>query len=175
MGTVCDRAFFERPVLEVARDLLGCRLCRRLGDRTLRWQITETEAYDGPEDKACHAHKGRTGRTEVMFGPAGVWYVYLCYGVHWMLNIVTGPEDYPAAVLVRGAGSLHGPGRLTRVLAITNALNRRPATPANGLWIEQGQVVPPDSVLTTPRIGVAYAGPDWAQRPYRFIAPPCPS
>ena len=146
-----------------------------MGDRTVRWQITETEAYDGPDDKACHAHKGRTGRTEVMFGPAGIWYVYLCYGVHWMLNIVTGPEDYPAAVLIRGAGSLYGPGRLTRALAISGELNRQPASLATGLWIEHGDPVEAQAVLTAPRVGVDYSGPDWSQRHYRFIAPPCPS
>jgi DNA-3-methyladenine glycosylase len=175
MGALCGREYFERPVLEVARDLLGCRLCRRVDGRTLCWQVTETEAYDGPEDKACHAHKGRTGRTEVMFGAAGVWYVYLCYGVHWMLNIVTGPEEYPAAVLIRGAGELNGPGRLTRALAITGELNRKPAGRESGLWLEEGRPVAPQAILTAPRVGVDYAGPDWSSRHYRFIAPPCPS
>ncbi|MGC9453016.1 MAG: DNA-3-methyladenine glycosylase [Oceanipulchritudo sp.] len=160
---------WDRPVPEVARGLLSCRLCRRVGDRILRWQITETEAYDGPEDKACHAHKGRTQRTDVMFGPAGVWYVYLCYGMHWMLNLVTGPEDYPAAVLIRGAGELHGPGRLTRALDITGALNRKPAARSSGLWIEPGEKTGDDRIRATPRIGVDYAGTDWAKRPYRFV------
>ncbi|MEX0332344.1 MAG: DNA-3-methyladenine glycosylase [Puniceicoccaceae bacterium] len=164
-----SRGFYDRPTLEVAAELLSCCLCRNINGTVHRWQITETEAYDGPEDKACHAHKGRTRRTEVMFGPAGNWYVYLCYGVHWMLNVVTGPVDFPAAVLIRGAGDLHGPGRLTKALQITGELNGQSALEAGELWIERGVTVTADPITTTPRIGVAYAGPDWSQRPYRFI------
>ncbi len=163
------RAFFERPALVVARELLGCRLCRRRDGRIQRWPITETEAYIGPEDRACHAHRGRTPRTAVMFGPPGVWYVYFCYGMHWMLNIVTCEEGHPAAVLLRGAGPCAGPGRLTRALGITGALNGRPAARPSGLWIEPGEPVPDSAVAVGPRIGVAYAGPDWSQRPYRFV------
>ena len=161
--------FFNRPTLAVAGDLLSCRLCRSVHGDVQRWQITETEAYDGPEDRACHAHKGRTVRTEIMFGPAGNWYIYLCYGIHWMLNIVTGPVEYPAAVLIRGAGELHGPGRLTKALQITGDLNGKPAMHCTGLWIEPGESVEADAISTTPRIGVDYAGPDWSRRHYRFI------
>ena len=163
------RSFFQRPTLGVAADLLSCCLCRNIDGEIRRWQITETEAYDGPEDKACHAHKGRTQRTEVMFGPAGIWYVYLCYGVHWMLNVVTGPVDFPAAVLIRGAGELHGPGRLTKALQIDGSLNRTSAVDGDHLWIERGLTVEAEAIASTPRIGVHYAGPDWAQRLYRFI------
>jgi DNA-3-methyladenine glycosylase len=168
-GNPLASTFFNRPTLDVARDLLSCRLCRVVDGEVLSWQVTETEAYDGPDDRACHAHKGRTGRTEVMFGPAGNWYVYLCYGVHWMLNIVTGPVDYPAAVLIRGAGELHGPGRLTKAMGITGTLNRKPAIPSTDLWVEAGEPIAAGSIVTTPRIGVHYAGPDWAKRHYRFI------
>ena len=165
-------ALLGRPVLEVAPLLLGRRLCRRMGGEVIRLPITEVEAYDGPEDKACHAHKGRTRRTEVMYGAAGNWYVYLCYGVHWMLNIVTGPVDYPAAVLIRGAGGCHGPGRLTRLMGITGELNGRAAVAATGLWIEQGEPVEMCRIATSARIGVDYAGPDWSRRPYRFFVKP---
>ncbi len=168
-GQLLGEEFLKRPVLEVAPELLGCYLCRELDGKILRWRITEVEAYDGPEDKACHAHKGRTGRTEVMFGPAGHWYVYFCYGIHWLLNIVTGPEDYPAAVLIRGAGEISGPARLTKALSITGELNRRMAVPECGLWIEAGEILDRAHILTTPRIGVDYAGPDWSRRPYRFL------
>jgi DNA-3-methyladenine glycosylase len=167
-------AGWDRPALEAARALLGARLCRRLADGAVcRWAITEVEAYIGPEDLACHASKGRTSRTAVMFGPPGHWYVYLCYGVHWMANLVTGPEGFPAAVLLRGAGPVAGPGRLTKRLAVTGSLNRLPADPASGLWLEAGPVVVAESeVLRGPRVGVDYAGPDWASRPYRLIWEP---
>jgi DNA-3-methyladenine glycosylase len=168
-GKPLPRSFFERSTLVVARELLGCRLCRVIDHEVLAWPITETEAYDGPQDQACHAHKGRTLRTEVMFGPGGVWYVYLCYGVHWMLNVVTGGEGYPSAVLIRGAGAIHGPGRLTKALAINGKLNGTGSTLASGLWIEAGEPLMDADVVRTPRIGVHYAGPDWAMRPYRFL------
>lgn len=161
--------WFDRPTLEVASGLLNCRLCRRHGEQVLKWQITETEAYDGPEDRASHARAGQTPRTAVMFGPSGTWYVYLCYGVHWLLNIVTGPPGFPAAVLIRGAGEIHGPGRLTRALSIGGDLNKCPAVSSSGLWIEKGDPVKPEAVVAKPRVGVAYAGEDWGNRPYRFI------
>jgi DNA-3-methyladenine glycosylase len=161
--------WFDRPTLDVASDLLDCRLCRRQGNQVIKWQITETEAYDGPHDRASHARAGETPRTSVMFGPPGVWYVYLCYGVHWLLNIVCGPPGYPAAVLIRGAGEIHGPGKLTRALSVNGDQNRLPAVPETGLWIEAGDPVNPQAVVAKPRVGVDYAGEDWSQRPYRFI------
>jgi DNA-3-methyladenine glycosylase len=104
-----------------------------------------------------------------MFGPAGRWYVYLCYGLHWMLNIVTGPEGVPAAVLIRGVGDLTGPGRVTRGLAIDRGLDGRPATRRSGLWFEPGAIaIPRRCVRRTPRIGVGYAG-EWAEKPLRFV------
>lgn len=168
--TPLDAEFFRRDALAVARDLLGARLCLRSPDGNIqRLILNEVEAYTGPDDRACHAHKGRTARTEVMFGPPGIWYVYLCYGMHWMLNIVTGDIDYPAAVLLRGATAVTGPGRLTRQLAITGAWNGSAATPTTGLWLEDGQRIPETDIKRTPRIGVSYAGPDWANRPYRLL------
>ncbi len=163
--------FLRMPTLQVARALLGQHLCRRLPDgAVLKLPLTEVEAYDGPEDRASHASKGRTSRNSVMFGPAGYWYVYLCYGMHWMLNIVTGDPDYPAAVLIRGAGPHVGPGRLTKALAIGRELNEKPCSPDAGLWLESsGGLLEERRVAATPRIGVNYAGPDWASRPYRFV------
>ncbi len=136
-----------------------------------RLRITETEAYDGPEDLACHASKGRTARTEVMFGEAGHWYVYLVYGMHEMLNLVTGPADYPAAILIRGLEGISGPGRLTRSLGISRArFNTRPAIPDTGLWVEDdGFIVSRSRLQITPRIGVDYAGSKWASKPWRFV------
>ena len=164
-----------------ARNLLGARLCRRdEAGAVRRMIIAETEAYDGFDDRASHASRGRTARNAPMFGPSGVWYVYLCYGMHEMLNLVTREADYPAAILIRagveldGAGAplrrIDGPGRLTRSLGVTRAaFNDRPASPASGLWIEPGEPVPDREVQITPRIGVAYAGPEWAVAPRRFV------
>ena len=102
MGKILTKKFFERPALRVARDLVGKFLVLRRRTSKLAFMITETEAYIGPQDKASHAHSGKTARNAPMFGEAGRWYVYFTYGMHWMLNIVTGPKDYPAAVLIRG-------------------------------------------------------------------------
>lgn len=160
--------WFARDAEGVARDLLGAQLCVRGDAGVRRAQVTEVEAYVGAHDRACHAHKGRTARTEVMFGPAGVWYVYLCYGVHRLANIVTGAPDEPAAVLLRGVGEWTGPGRLTRALAVTGAFNGCPATPKTGLWFEVGSTVPETEVERGPRVGIDYAGPEWAAAPLRF-------
>lgn len=129
--------------------------------------ISETEAYLGPHDLAYHAARGRTACTEVMYGPPGTLYVYFVYGLHWMLNVVTGPAGYPAAVLIRGAGDISGPARLTGALAIDGSLNGRQAAPESGLWFENGIGAQP--VVATPRIGVDYAGPRWSGRKLRFV------
>jgi DNA-3-methyladenine glycosylase len=155
----------------IARSLLGKTLVLRASDGTLtRRAITETEAYHGPEDRASHASRGRTQRNAPMFQPGGLWYVYLCYGVHEMLNLVTGPGDFPAAVLIRGIEGADGPGKLTRQLGIDRRFNALPACEASGLWLEDDGLVPPENeVVATPRIGVAYAGPEWAAKPWRFV------
>jgi DNA-3-methyladenine glycosylase len=167
--------FFARSALAVARELIGKFLVRRVADGNeegndeIAGLIHETEAYVGPHDLACHASKGCTARTQVMFGPAGFWYVYLIYGIHWMLNVVTDTEDYPSAVLIRGVGDWDGPGKLTKALAIDKKLNGRPASPTSGLWIEDRGYRPPRRLVQrTPRIGVDYSG-DWAAKPYRFL------
>ena len=138
--------------------------------------ILETEAYDGERDLACHARVGRTARTEVMYAAGGVWYVYLCYGIHEMLNLVVGPEGWPAAVLIRGVEGAGGPGRVTKALAFDRKLNGREAsTEIAGLWIEdRGVCMPRTRVIATPRVGVNYAGPVWAKKPWRFSFSPPP-
>ena len=118
MSQVLKQEFFNRDTVQIAEDLIGCFWVREQNGISEKYMITETEAYDGIEDKACHASKGRTKRTEVMFGPSGHLYVYLVYGMHWMMNIVTGPTDYPAAVLIRGVEGTIGPGRVTKKLKI---------------------------------------------------------
>lgn len=173
--SLLDKSFFERSVVTVARELLGTFLVSKIGKREVALMITETEAYDGLHDRASHASKGRTARTEVMFGEAGVWYVYFVYGMYDMLNIVTGPKDYPAAVLIRGIEGINGPGKLTRELKITRALNKKPATIESGLWLEDrcdemtSHRIPKGyKIERAKRIGVAYAG-EWAKKPWRFV------
>jgi len=168
---VLGKKFFNRPVLKVAPELLGKNLCRKFqGGEVDRFKITEVEAYDGEKDLASHASRGRTGRTEVMYGHARHWYVYLVYGMHEMLNIVTGPKDYPAAVLIRGVEGISGPGRLTKTLKIGRRLNGKSATKKSGLWIEDERInISQKNIQKTARIGVNYAGPIWSKKKYRFI------
>ena len=159
-----------KNTVALARWLLGKHLVRRRGGRSAAWLITEVEAYDGENDLACHARVGRTARTAVMYESGGAWYVYLCYGVHEMLNLVVGPRDWPAAVLIRGVEGVAGPGRVTKALRIDRRLNAKPATRASGLWLEdRGVRVPRKMIVATPRIGVVYAGPVWAKKPWRFV------
>lgn len=153
-----------------ARALLGQYLVRATPEGPVARMITEVEAYHSARDRACHASRGRTRRTETLFAAGGVWYVYLCYGIHEMLNLVTGPRDFPAAVLIRGVDDIRGPGRVTRALGIDRSLNGAMCGPASGLWIEdRGVRVPRRAVEATPRVGVDYAGPVWAGKPWRFV------
>ena len=168
------QAFFDQPADRVARELLGAWLVVRAADgRLTRHMVFETEAYLGAHDLACHGSRGLTKRNATMFGPAGHWYVYLCYGMHWMLNIVTGKEGVPAAVLIRGVGEHVGPGRLTKALGIDRSFDGRLATRRTGLWLEEasGIAVPRRLIERTPRIGVGYAG-EWAEKPLRFVVDP---
>jgi len=168
-GTILAPEFYKKPVLAVAPELLGKFLVRQTGQTAISAMITEVEAYDGPEDLACHASKGRTARTETMFGEGGHWYVYLVYGMHEMLNIVTGEAGYPAAVLIRGLEGINGPGRLTKRFGIGREFNGLPAAIDAGLYIEdRGMTIDPARIKTSPRIGVDYAGPIWSGKPYRF-------
>ncbi|MGC4071751.1 MAG: DNA-3-methyladenine glycosylase [Nibricoccus sp.] len=165
------KVFQGKNTVGIARGLIGRVLVRRHADgRETRHVITETEAYCGEDDLACHARAGRTARTDVMYRTGGVWYVYLCYGIHEMLNLVTGPEDFPAAVLIRGVADAGGPGRLTKALEIGRALNGLPAAEESGLWIEEApERVPRSRIRVTPRVGVDFAGPEWAAMPWRFV------
>jgi DNA-3-methyladenine glycosylase len=163
---------FERKACDTAPELLRCDLCLGHEDGSItRLPITEVEAYQGFEDKASHAHRGMTPRNAVMFGPSGHWYVYLCYGVHWMLNLVTGPVGYPSAVLIRGAGDWIGPGRLTRGLGVDRRFQGTPSHPGSGLWIEWNQKLRDQSPAfqQTPRIGIDSAGPEAAGLLWRWV------
>jgi DNA-3-methyladenine glycosylase len=166
--------FYLRETLEVARDLLGRTLCRRWrGEPVIRGRIVEVEAYDGPADRASHAHRGPTPRNHPMFEAGGIAYVYLVYGVHHCLNVVTGDAGYPAAILVRAAEmeeagcNASGPGRLTRAFGVDRTLDGASLLGPD-LWLETGRPVPDGRVLRTPRIGVDYAG-HWSARKYRFV------
>ena len=189
--------WFSRPTCVVAADLIGKVLCRQLTDsdgkqKILRMRISETEAYIGEGDAACHAHAGtRTARTEIMYNQGGVFYVYLTYGIHHMLNLVSGPAESPEAVLIRAGfftedserlldeqllsadkplsplkeiKQLAGPGKLTKHLQIDRDLYGEPITPASEVWIEDDGCQPPISLR--PRIGIDYAGEakDWLLR-----------
>ena len=165
---ILSYGFFHRPCLEVARTLVGKCLVRRLPDGSImRLRISETEAYCGEADTACHAHKGRTKRTEVLYADAGTIYVYLCYGIHWLLNIVTGEEEDPQAVLIRACVDAPGPGRLTKALSITGALNRKSVLTGEELWIEDDGFA--CGVTTDKRVGIGYASQEDQDRLWRFI------
>lgn len=156
-----DYDFYHRPCLEVARDLVGKVLI--CGGKKLR--ICETESYIGETDTACHAHKGRTKRTEVMYMSAGTIYIYLCYGIHWLLNIVTGEENEPEAVLIRACVDADGPGKLTKKLGITGQLNRQSICGEDLYIIDDGFQC---DVVTHKRVGIGYASQEDQDRPWRF-------
>ncbi len=162
-------SFFNRSALIVAKELIGSYLVTRTPEGIKRYMINETEAYVGPHDLASHSSKGRTKRTEAMFQEAGTIYVYLIYGMHNMLNIVTGEKEYPAAVLIRGVEGISGPGNVAKHLNISKLLNGKMLGTASNLWIEQDSVPVKRKVVRTPRIGIAYAGPVWAKKLYRFV------
>jgi DNA-3-methyladenine glycosylase len=169
---ILSRIYFNRPTLSVARSLIGKYLVRVVDGRILAGKIIEVEAYVGPRDKACHASKGRTQRTEVLFGPPGVAYVYLIYGMYHCLNVVTEREEFPSAILIRAIdidGELFdGPGRLCRALQIDRRLNRVDLTTGESIWFEdRGVLVRRGDVGTHPRVGVDYAG-EWAKKLWRF-------
>jgi DNA-3-methyladenine glycosylase len=180
------RSFYGRPAVEVANDLLGKVLVRRLGRKNLSGKIVETEAYVGPHDLACHASKGHTPRTSVMFGPPGYAYVYMIYGFYFCLNVVTEPPGYPAAVLIRAIEPLDnvglmrklrknperetnitsGPGKLCMAMSIDKQLNGADLL-GTAIWIED-RSLDAGNILTGPRVGVDYAG-EFKDKPWRFF------
>lgn len=163
-----EKDFYLRDAYSAAMDICGKILCVRREDGSIvRRRITETECYLGEEDTACHAHSGKTSRTEVMYREGGLAYVYLCYGMHNLLNIVTGPEDSPQAVLIRGVEGFSGPGRLTKAMGIDRSMNGVSFVASDLMWLEDDGVRP---VLdATPRIGISYASPEDQQRLWRFV------
>ncbi len=161
--------FFKRDVLTVAPDLLGKILVRKFSDgRQESYIITEVEAYSAPHDLACHASKGKTARTEVMFCEGGLVYVYLIYGIYWMLNIVTGKADEASAVLIRGVRGTTGPGRVGKVLELDKSFYGEDLYSSNRIWLEDIATSPEYKML--PRVGIDYAGEPWVSKPWRYLA-----
>jgi len=187
---ILPREFYDRPVLNVARDLLGMRLVRILDGKRVAGIILETEGYDGESDLACHAHVGRTKRNEVMFGPPGYAYVYFTYGMHWMLNCVSGQKDYPAAVLIRAIQPVenleliaeirlparkedwcNGPAKLTQALQINGKLNGvNLCSSKSPIFIEEGRVIADENVSILTRVGINRVAEPWRSKPWRFQA-----
>lgn len=155
-------AFYHRSCLEVAPDLVG----KILVHNGKRLRISETEAYNGVADTACHAHKGRTQRTEVLYADAGTIYVYLCYGVHWLMNVITGDADDPQGVLIRACVDAEGPGKLTKALGITGQINRTSAITSEDCWIEDDGFR--CEVVTGKRVGIGYAAQEDQDKLWRF-------
>lgn len=167
------RSFYDRDAEPVARDLLGALLVHRVGDDLRVGRIVETEAYLGPHDLAAHSARGRTARTEVMFGPPGHAYVYLIYGIHHCFNVVANAEGLAAAVLIRALepvrrleGNTKGPGLLCRAMGIDRSCNGRDLL-GGDLFVAEPARSEPVEVVARPRIGVGYAG-EWAEKPLRF-------
>ena len=168
MAIILDAAYFSAPATVLAPALLGKIICCRQADGSVkRARITETECYFGEQDSASHASRGRTPRTDTLYMGGGVAYVYLCYGMHELFNVVTGPEDHPEAVLIRGVENAPGPGRATKYLGITRAYNRLPLSEATGLWIEDDGTRP--EFTAAPRVGIGYATEEDQARLWRYI------
>jgi DNA-3-methyladenine glycosylase len=182
---IFPRKYYHRPTLTVARELIGARLVRILDGHKLVGLITETEAYISQKDLACHARAGITPRTRVMFGEPGHAYVYFTYGNHWMLNVVTEREGFPAAVLIRAIQPIEGvelmlerrhgrdtfgPGKLCQAMGITKAENGVDLTKTSGnLWIESGIKVSNSLVTKGPRVGLNNTPEPWLSKPWRFL------
>ena len=165
---VLGKEYFSMPATYLAKDLIGKVLCRRTDNGVIKAKILETECYFGEEDTACHAHKGKTERTKPMYEAGGITYVYLCYGIHSLLNVVTGEEGHPEAVLIRGVEGAIGPGRATKLLGITLSDNAMPLTEECGIWIEDDGSKPP-KIERTARIGIDYASKRDRERKWRFV------
>jgi DNA-3-methyladenine glycosylase len=161
--------FFERDVLDVAPDLLGKYIARQHGGVVTLHRIVETEAYRGEEDLACHASKGRTPRTEVMYGRGGLVYVYLIYGMYHLLNFVTACDGVPQAALIRGVEGALGPGRVGKLLKLDKSFYAEDLATSTRIWVEDKNE-PAPRVATGARVGIDYAGA-WKNKPWRFMSP----
>jgi len=160
--------FYMQHAPVLAPLLLGKVLCRKLADKILRYPITETESYVGSCDTACHAYKGKTPRNSVMYKQGGISYIYLCYGIHNLFNVVTGCKDEAEAVLIRGVSGFNGPGKLTKAMQIDRSLNGIDLINSDELWLEDHGIQ--FEYTATPRIGINYADEKDKARLWRFVA-----
>jgi DNA-3-methyladenine glycosylase len=166
-GKKLSRDFFSHDVLSVAPELIGKTLVVKTGYNSFsRYMITETEAYRGSEDEACHASRGRTTRTEIMYHEGGKIYVYFVYGMYWMLNFVAGERNNPQATLIRGIEGFNGPGKVTRALNIDRSYYGEDLTTSKRIWVEDSGIRP--KVKTSRRIGINYAGETWKNKLWRY-------
>lgn len=168
VGQRLGKQFFVGDAVDVAKNLIGKTLVRRFENgRELRLCITETEAYRGEEDLACHASKGRTPRTEIMYHSGGVVYVYLIYGMYWMLNFVTSEQGFPAAVLIRGIEGINGPGRVGKALQLDRSFYGEDLSSSSRIWVDNKGSNP--IISSTTRVGIDFAGL-WSKKLWRFIS-----
>jgi DNA-3-methyladenine glycosylase len=163
-----EKDFYLKDVLEVAPQLIGNQLCLKSEGKVVKHVITEVEAYRGEEDEACHASKGRTARTEIMYHDGGFVYVYLIYGIYWMLNVVTGKKNEPQAVLIRGLKDCSGPGRVGKLLNLDKSFYGENLVASDRIWIEDKPLINNPIIKTSVRIGIEYAGVTWKNKPWRF-------
>jgi DNA-3-methyladenine glycosylase len=159
--------FYSQNSIILAPKILGKLLCRNLGGEIIKFRIIETESYFGEEDTACHAHKGKTERTKIMYEHGGLVYIYLCYGIHYMFNIVTGMKNSPEAVLIRGIEGASGPGKLTKKLKIDKNLNGENLANSNQIWLEDDGTK--NDFKATKRIGIGYASEEYKNKLWRFV------
>ncbi len=159
---------YSLNAIELAQKLLGMSICRNIDGKIVKLKIIETEAYYGENDTACHAHKGKTKRTEIMYERGGFAYVYLCYGIHNMLNIVSGQQGHPEAVLIRGIENFDGPGKLTKALLIDRSLNGENLVTSNKLWIENTLDDIKPTYIKLKRVGIDYATEEYRNKVWRF-------
>ena len=165
---IIDKNIFTMSATDLAPFLLGKMLCVMQPDgNVVKLRINETEAYFGEEDTACHAHKGKTKRTEVLYNEGGIAYVYLCYGIHALMNVISGPSGHPEGVLIRGVEGFDGPGKLTKYLGIKTFHNRLSLINSDCIWIEDDGFSP-QKIEISPRIGIDYATEEYRNKPWRF-------
>ncbi len=167
MQKILTPQIFTQSAKEVAGTLLESRIIRRINKSNITFEVKEVEIYEGFQDSASHAFKGKTKRNKVMFEKGGVFYIYLVYGIHFMLNVVVGEKDYPAAILIRGAGKYDGPGKLTKGLKVDFSFNGKEVAKKNSLWFEKYEKK--SRIKKLPRVGVNYADSFWRKAPLRFV------
>lgn len=159
--------FYLRPATELSVLLLGKLLVRKTEQGVIKARITETECYFGEEDTACHAHRGKTDRTRILYEEGGLAYVYLCYGIHSLLNVVSGDKGHPEAVLIRAVDGYNGPGKLTKALSITREQNYIDLCTSDELWIEDDGLVPTE-IQRSKRVGIDYATQEYQDVLWNF-------